>query len=257
VTDELAVWKPDPFKGSDLLPAIQPTTVGGVPLVGRDAAADDDEMPKIPMLKLIQGTSPELGEGIDGLAPGKFFLTSTREVIEPPIRTLIIAHHRSNAMYPREGDSRYAGLEQCISRDGVVGDKYGSCDKCGRHRWPKTKWGERADPPLCAGAHNFIVLTDRGPAKIRFRRKSYPAGNNFYQTWRSSPKNLWHHPVEIRVIQETKTLDSGAKANFFKLGIAWRMGEQLPEEAHKKAYETYQLFEAALMAGEEWGEDDE
>lgn len=251
MSNEVAIWKPSQFQGSDLLPtnAVAPKLVADIPVVGRESTDDSDIT--MPTLKLLHGQSDEVTQGIPGAQPGKFFLTSTKEVIEPPIRLLIIAHSRSNIMYIKSQDPRYNGLENCIARDGVEGTVYGFCDDCRRHK----TWQDNR-PPLCAETHNFTVLTHRGPAVIRFKRTSFPTARQFVSTWKLGSKNLWHHPVEIRVRSDTKDL-GGKKTTFYLMQMQWLINEEVPVEVHKKSYETWAAFNSAADQGRLKIDDDE
>ena len=244
MSNEVTIWEPKEFKGSDLLPvqvASQAALVANIPVVGRESTDESDI--RMPNLKLLQGMSDEVTQGLDGAQPGKFFLSSTKEVIDGPLRVLIISHSKSNVMYPKDNDPRYFGKEKCISKDGVEGTVYGFCDECKLHK----KWDGR-QPPLCAESHNFTVLTPQGPAVIRFKRTNYPAARDFVSNWRLSNKNLWHHPVEIRVLSDTKDL-GGKKTTFYYMKMQWLVAQEIPIEVHKKAYETWQRFENAAGEG--------
>lgn len=243
---EIVEWKPSPFDGSDFLPVLHQTEqlVDNIPVVGRESLTEDDIV--VPTLKLLQGQSDEVTEGVSGAQPGKFFLSSSQEVIEPPIRVLVIAHGRSNVLYPKPDDPRYAGLKQCLARDGIEGNEYGYCDDCGLHK----KWGDNNEPPVCAESHNFTVLLEgRGPAIVRFKRKSFPTAKTFVSNWRMGSKNLWHHPVEIRVDSDTFEMPGGKKTKFYYMKMQWNTGISIPVEIHRKAYETYERLNNAAEHG--------
>jgi len=253
MTDELVKWEPASYDGTDLLPvaATEATElVAGIPVVGRENIGDGEVT--LPTLKLLQGMSDEVTDGVEGARPGKFFLTSTQEVMEGPIRALIISHSKSNVMYPKAKDPRYAGLKKCLSRDAVEGTEYGFCADCQRHEI----WGPNNAPPLCAESNNFTLMTSKGPAVIRFKRTNHRTSKDFIINWRMTQKNLWHHPVEIRIVAET---DKDADSTFYKMKMQWNTRERIPDAVQLKAFETWEALDQAANDGrlKSEGDDDE
>jgi len=129
-----------------------------------------------------------------------------------------------------------------MARDGIEGSKYGFCDDCRRH----TTWGPNNEPPLCAISNNFTLMTDRGPCVIRLKRKSFPTSRDFIDNWKMTSKNLWHHPVEFKVISET---DPDSDSTFYKLKMQWNTSEQVPTDVHVKAFETWETLQKAAEEG--------
>lgn len=236
--DAVAVWEPKKFPGNDLLPMDQCSAVEaveGVPeLVGRDHVDPDDLV--LPALNLLHGTSSAVTDGVEGAVPGRFMHTGTEEVLpEGNIRLILAHHHKGNALFPKEGE-RYAGIETCISPDGVEGTVYGACEECRKC----LDWdNDNNQPPLGAEVHHFVGFTSMGPVMLRFSRSSYKAANKFISSWMTSRKNLWAHPVVVRVVQGDKTLPTGKVTKFFTLQMAWQVTEKVPAELQLAAYELY------------------
>ena len=153
MTDELQVWQPSQFDGSDLLPtAAQPQEAGivpsDVPVV--DDAIDAEDI-RLPTLQVLQGTSKPVQDAVEGAQPGKLFFSGSNEVIQPPARVLVVHRFRGNAMFVRNdcpptdtcelfnndyNPGIYTGVRFYIT-EGVLGARYllgraGSDDVAGK-----------------------------------------------------------------------------------------------------------------------------
>ena len=246
--NEVQLWEPSPFDGTDLLP----TTLadqGEVNLAGREHVEATDLI--LPQLQLLQGQSEAVTSGdVEGATPGKFYLTSTQEVLDAPIRVLLCAHTRSRALFPKD-KPEFQGVETCISKDGVEGTTYGSCDAC-----PHKMWGENNRPPLCSEAHNFTALTPYGPAVIRFARTSFKTARQFLTTWTLTPKPLWAHPAMVIAKKDSKEV-GGKMTTFYKMDIRWLQRETVPTGAQRACEAVHQQVSAAHEAGRFGTEGDE
>lgn len=248
MTDEVALWTPSKFDGSDLLPVA--ARGGAANAKGRENIKSEDIV--LPSLKLLAGMSDEVTkQTVEGAVPGKFFHTGAQQLFSAPLRVLVCAHTRSRALFPDSDNPRYAGLEKCISRDAVEGDKYGSCDAC-----PHTEWGEDRKKPLCSESHNFTVLTSIGPAVIRMSSRAIKSAKNFLTTWNFSPKNLWEHPVIFTTKAVEDTLKDGRKATNYVLGMRWDQSETVPPAAQEAAEAIYNLVSNAHEQGKFSSEED-
>ena len=236
--DAVAVWQPKEFAGNDLLPiddAVELADVEGVPeLVGREHVDPDDLV--LPALALLHGTSEAVQNGVDGAKPGCFMHTGTEECLpEGNVRLILAHHHKGNALFPKD-DPRYAGLETCISPDQVEGSVYGACEECRKC----LDWDdENNQPPLGAETHHFVALTSQGPVMLRFSRSSYKSANKFISSWVTGRKNLWAHPVVVRVAEGTKTLATGKTTKYHFMQMAWQTTEKVPAELQRAAYSLY------------------
>lgn len=247
--NEVQLWTPSPFEGSDLLP-VNVAGQGKADLRGREHVEAADLI--LPQLQLLQGQSDAVTDGdVEGAAPGKFYLTSTQEVLDGPIRVLLCAHTRSRALFPKD-KPEFKGVETCISKDAVEGTVYGSCDAC-----PHKMWGEKDNhPPLCSEAHNFTALTPYGPAVIRFARTSFKTARQFLTTWTLTPKALWEHPTLVFVKKGTKEV-GGKMSTFFKMELRWLQRETVPNGTQLACSAVHEQVSAAHEAGRFGTEGDE
>lgn len=252
---EVAVWQPKKFEGTDLLPInflSQPTDKDehGNALVGRQNIEKEDLI--LPTIRLLQGTSQAVTDGIEGAQPGLFIHSASQTIYKPPLRVIVVAHHKSNALYPQAGNPQHRGLERCISRDAVQGDRYGFCEECRKC----LDWGEHGEPPLGSQSHCLTVLTEDGPAVIRLNRTSFKAARQFVTSWNMSRKNLWAHPTTFRVSRNTKDLAGGQKTTYFTMTPLWQTSEVVPPTMQTAAMAFHEMVMAAHAEGK-FGSDDE
>lgn len=199
----------------------------------------------LPSLSVLQGMSDVITKNLHPDARvGMFFHSGAQEVFKGPVRVLICAHTKSNALFPKADNPKHAGLETCISRDGVRGTVYGDCSAC-----PHLQWGEDREPPVCSESHNFTVLTSYGPAVVRFARTSYKAARNFLTTWTMSPKPLWAHPAVITQRSQSGRLKSGKEVTYFSMELRWQPREDVPPAAQAAARAIHEQVTAAHEAG--------
>jgi len=248
--NQITPWKPAAFAGSDLLPVSASAPRDRSQLVGRENVEESDLI--LPTLRLLQGQSPAVVEGsVPGARPGVFMHSTSQMLFEPPIRVLVIAHTKSNALFPNANDPRSVGLERCVSRDAIEGTVYGLCDECKKC----TEWDGRK-PPIGAQSHNLVVMTEHGPAILRFSRTSFQDAKAFITTWMMSDKNLWAHPVVVRVKKEPKLLPSGQQTTFCTAAPSWIQTEVTPPEVQAMALAWHQKIMAAHGSGKLSGDDD-
>lgn len=244
-----SVWAPKPFEGSDLLPVR-----AGKPeeeLVGRENVSQRDMI--LPVLKLLQGMSPGVADGsIEGARAGLILHTASQQVLKPPLRVLLIHHSKSNFLNPDPKDPRHAGLERCLSKDAHIGDRYGDCHLCGKC----TEWKDN-QKPLGSQSHNFVAMTELGPAVLRFSRTSFKAAKQFVTAWTMGQKNLWAHPVVVRVKMLQDKAPDGTPRTYFAWEPIWQVSEVVPEQVRATARETYEMVQAAYEAGRLQGDEEE
>jgi hypothetical protein len=249
MTNEITPWKPSEFAGTDLLPINAGSRRNKTELVGRENVEETDLI--LPALRLLQGQSPPVVQGVPGAIPGKFIHSTNQMIFDAPLRVLVIAHTKSNALFPNANDPRSQGLERCISRDAVEGTVYGLCSECGRC----TEWDGK-QPPIGAQSHNLVVMTEHGPALLRFSRTSFQAAKAFITTWMMSDKNLWAHPVVVQVKKEPKVLKSGQQTVYCTAAPSWVQSEVTPPEVQAMALEWHKKVMAAHSSGRLSGEDE-
>ena len=246
---DIAVWEPSTFGGSDLLPVASPTGgVEGVPVgVGRENVEQGDMI--LPTLLLLQGSSDAVKEALkdhqgNQATPGWFMLSTTGEFLEPPLRVLLVQHHRSRALFPQANKPEFQGLTLCLSRDGEEGTEYGVCQECDHRLW------RGKEPPLCTEQHNFIAMTPAGPAMMRLGRSSFKAAKKFLTSWTMGVgKNLFSHPVLITAHKGTKQLSPGQSTSLYHMELRWMLGENTPPDYQRSAYELYQRVQEAWEQG--------
>lgn len=236
--------KHESFQGTDLLPKVLDVQLPSTDVVGYENVEAEDMV--LPVLKCLQGMSPEVTEHADkGARAGKFFLSSTQRVFDGVVKLLIVQHHRSRALFPDERNPRHAGLERCLSADAIKGTKYGYCSDC-----EHAEWGADREPPVCSLSHNFIVATEDGPAILRFNRTSLKAGKDFISACKFSipPKPLWAHPTILRSVAATSKIN-GKDVTYYKMSISWDRSEPTAGPLQVMAKALYSQVHAAFEAG--------
>lgn len=246
--NEMAVWEPSKFEGSDLLPT---QLVHPMDTTGRENIESEDLL--LPQLKVLQGTSDEVSQEMDGAKPGIFWHTAALEPIEPPVRVLAFHQFYSRALLPNEKDPGYQGLEQCISRDAQQGSVYGLCAACPHKEW---RGDDGKKPPLCSKSINFAVMTVYGPAIIRFAKTSFKAGRNLLSTWGMSPWPLFAHPL-ILSVQKASAMVDGRTQTFYTLAGKFAMRETVPAPAQGAAKQMYEQISSAHEQGRLGSTEDE
>lgn len=253
MTDEIQIpsWKPTPLKsGSDLLPTsttarkIGPTNI---PLLEEDDLEPTDI--RLPQLSVLQGVSKVVQDGeIDGAKPGRLYFSANARIIEPPARLLVVHRFRGNAMFVRN-TPEYAGLEDCISRDGVTGTKYGSCEVCKRcTEWREDAEGHKTLRPLGAKTQQLVVWLDDGIGILRIPLSNGHALRNMqdFQTRKTTTKRNWFaHPTLLFVDKHTNK--DGAP--FMVPRLRWDETQIVPDDLQHACYEWYRRVTEALEQG--------
>lgn len=228
--NEVVAWTPTPFQGNDLLPV--GLGVQRMDLVGRESVEAGDLI--LPSLKLLQGSSEEVKQGIDGARAGLFWHTSASEGFKGPIRVLACAYTKSRSLFPKEDRPEHDGLERCRSNDARTGDRYGSCDECPYSQWDNVN----GRPPACSESHNFTVLTPFGPAVMRFQRTNVKAAKKLLTSWSLSQKNLFEHPLEITTKTRTDKVN-GQDSTTHVMETKWLQREDVPPHVQAAARGVY------------------
>ncbi len=248
MTDELTLWEPKKFEGTDLLPILLPKN--DLEVVGDDNIEDGDTV--LPTIKLLQGTAVN---DVPGASAGQFYNTVTTELFDSPLRVLIISHAKGNSFFTDDKNPAHKDLKDCYSLDGVEGTVYGLCSECGRNEWdrstnPHTK-------PDCNKQHKIIMMTPSGPAMMRFQSTSYKALQGLLTAKKMQRKNFFDHPAHIIADGPHKKQEKGGREfSFFKLVVKWDTSEPVPLAIRQTALETYKGLREAQSHGRLKGSDD-
>ncbi len=237
---ELAVWKPTEFVGSDMLPVALGTKK--IDTTGRENIAVEDLI--FPTLKLLQGSSDEVKKGIEGARAGTFWLTGAEEPIKPPVRLLACAHTKSRTLFPKADKPEHQGLEECRSKDAITGTRYGDCAVCPYKEWDNVN----NRPPACSESNNFTVLTPFGAAILRFSRTSYKAGKKLISAWKMSSDPLFAHPLILTTATRTDKVN-GQDSLTHLVETKWVQRETVPPHVQEAARAVYEQVTAAHEAG--------
>lgn len=251
---EVAIWEQPEFEGTSLIPTSESVTglSNPQPLVGRENVAIEDLI--VPSLALLQGQSDAVTSGVPGAVPGLLMQTNTGEIIKPPLKCIVVHYHKTHAFFPQMDKYPEAkGKKPCMSRDTVRGNRYGICEECGIC----TTWMDDGRPPMGARNHVFTVMTNGGPATIRFSRSYYKNGSKFLSNWGFSSNNLWDFPVIVGVHPEPHTLDTGKKTTYQTLVMHWMTAEPTPEPWRVACQAMFDKIESAHEAGKFGDELDE
>jgi hypothetical protein len=245
----LTVWEPPTFEGSDMLPVkrVEAVQVANIPpAVGRENVDASDLI--LPSLTLLQGSSDAVKNALkdhhgNNAIVGHFMLSTTGEFFEPPLRLLLVQHHRARVLFPRDPvkDPDFRGLDLCISRDAEEGTLYGDCNSC-KHRL----WRDNKQSPICSEQHCFVAMTPSGPAMLRFMRTSFKAGKEFVSQWTySAGTNLWAHPVKLTVHPDVNPEGQ----SYVRMEMRWMLGDDTPPEYQVAAYELFKTIQEAWEQG--------
>lgn len=238
--NEVAVWNPAPFNGHDLLPVSLGKRRDD--LVGMDSVEVEDLI--LPSLKLLQGSSEEVKQGVEGARAGIFWHTGVSEGFKGPIRVLTCAYTKSRSLFPKADRPEHQGLERCTSKDGKFGDRYGDCESCPYKDWDN----ENGRPPACSESHNFTVLTPFGPAVMRFQRTSTKSARKFLTAWTTSNKNIFEHPLEISTKTRTDKVN-GSDSTTHVMETKWLQREAVPPHAQAAARAVFEQVNKAHAKG--------
>lgn len=247
---ELQAWEPKPFDGEDLLPVAQTQQHVGpadVPIVEDHDMEPEDML--LPQLSVLQGTTKIVAQGtVEGATVGKLYFSGSDRVITPPARLIVIHHFRGNAMFTRDPkkNPEYEGLEDCISRNGVKGTKYGFCETCKKC----TEWrGEQSDlPPLGTKTQQFVVWLDDGVGILRLSMSNkhvIKSTKTFLTRRATTGRNWFAHPTVFTVGKHTNQRDEP----FAAAVLRWDETETVPDDVQRACYAWVQRIRQALELG--------
>lgn len=242
MTTDLAVWeRQEDIPCTDLIPKPDEFTIG-LPKPKSLQTMDDSDL-ILPVLDLLQSTSKPVQNGVEGAKPGLFFLSTTEQVYEPPLRLFLVFFHPGR--FKPEGEPK--GSPMCMSKDGITGTRFGACDACEHKDWRVEKEDNVRD---CSDTRSFYALLPNGsPAIIRFYRKRFKTALEFLTRARTEGKNLWAHPAIIRVQQSTNPAKGNAV--YYTATLTWDVRDITPpdwQEAAERVYdELFKGWEAGRL----------
>lgn len=234
------IWTPRAVDGmTSLLPALIRQEQTEEVVSDQNVELEDMVLPE---LQLCQSTSECVQEGI--AKPGQYFLNTTKEVFDAPLRVLLIYHSKGRALFPK-AEAGTGSLKMCLSRDSLTGTQYGVCEACPHKEWPSEE-DVRANPsltsPPCSEQHNFVLLLPQGPAVVRFGRTSYKAARRFVTNFKFSRENLWANVAVLRTKKLSKKLSGGRDVSYYAHEIIWDPMDKVPAPARVVARESFGII---------------
>lgn len=211
---------------------------------------------KIPRLKLAQDLTDEVKK-LGVAKPGDFINNLTLENHGTRIEVIACLQTMSRNKWI---DFKDGGGIDCRSRDGLIGEKYGSCLKCEfASNWSKNQKGQTV-PPSCSEQDNFILM-DRStmqPLLFAFTKSGASAGQKLVSMLACLRENepIWSRAFVI----ESKNKAYGATSCFVP---TVSLSPQNPTDIEMEAAEAIcdrfmphqsEIAEAAESASAEEGE---
>ena len=159
--------------------------------VGRGFENVNFEEVTMPRAKLLQSNSPEVADRDYNFRAGDLVHTLLMEKI--PEKFIPISIWTGNILFvPRAeekkpafkallglSDEEMQGMVICRALDGKTGERYGSCEKCGKHKF------NGAEKPLCTETINVLAVPFTEPDElglpvvVQFSNTSFKHGKKF------------------------------------------------------------------------------
>jgi hypothetical protein len=226
--------------------------------VGRGFENVDFEEITMPRAKLLQSNSPEVADRDYNFRAGDVVHTLLMEKV--PAKFIPISIWTSNVLFvPRSEEKKPAfkallelsdedmnGMIICKAADGKTGEKYGSCEMCGKHKF---KGNEK---PICTETINVLAvpLTEEGmlglPYVLQFSNTSFKHGKKFRDAafYSSFGGDLFSKVYKIEAIEA-----AGNGNRWFECKI--KPAGLVPEELKGKVEEMYESFAGKLVVVED------
>lgn len=176
-----------------------------------------------PMLRLMQGLSPEVQEG--NAKPGQWVLSGYDP--KDTIVAVPIAYARRRQY--RDPDTNNIACESFDGEMGV-GNPGGVCADCPMNKW--TGEGKKRQGPQCVFMYSYMVYIDEfdNGAILNFKRTSLAAG-------RSLNSLVSRQGFGNTVVKISSKLQSGAKGNYYIPQLVPMSGEDANEvRNHAKTF---------------------
>jgi hypothetical protein len=200
----------------------------------------------LPTLRLLQGISAEVQQGLDGAKPGLFWNPYTSKPIAPPVHVLVVFMAKNR--WKRE-DNRVEPPhnQKCMSFDSINGTTYGRCSVCNYKEWTRSPKGDK--PPLCAMVYVFYALTPDGPVAIRFRKAGEKAAKQALTTKVTQQKNWWTWPMLLGAKSMTGKDTAGNPTTYWSPTISWDKKSATSAEVIEMARTMSEMLMAADASG--------
>lgn len=213
----------------------------------------DSSVVQLPRLKLLQATSPEVQseEYRDlNLRAGDIIDTISLEKITEPVVPIKILKGTNVLFVPRNAEGKTAlkarcpeitdedmaqsGAIICSAIDGVVGDRFGACVRCGLCNF---KGNEK---PLCNKAINVLVMTSKGlPAIMSFRDTSYTYGKTFVTQLNN--KAMTGTPIQALKFQASPVKKTAGDKQWYVLSMVGK--GYASQEEYDRAYAMLKSYD--------------
>ena len=213
----------------------------------------DSSVVQLPRLKLLQATSPEVQseEYRDlNLRAGDIIDTISLEKITEPVVPIKILKGTNVLFVPRNAEGKTAlkarcpeitdedmaqsGAIICSAIDGVVGDRFGACARCGLCNF---KGNEK---PLCNKAINVLVMTSKGlPAIMSFRDTSYTYGKTFVTQLNN--KAMTGTPIQALKFQASPVKKTAGDKQWYVLSMVGK--GYASQEEYDRAYAMLKSYD--------------
>lgn len=135
-----------------------------------DISAAKDIYARIKEAQDAVGGTPKLKAKI-GAGGVKVFTVSNgnREIVMEKLKGVIIAHHRSNALFRTDGDAEEENMNTppiCASTDGITGidRETGECREC--ENCPYNVFGTDGNGKKCKNMHRLYILVEGCPVPV-------------------------------------------------------------------------------------------
>lgn len=192
----------------------------------------EDQM--IPRLKIMQGLSPEIKEGI--AKDGDLVNSLTKENYGNAIKIVPVLCNKSR-IYWQDRDK--GGGILCAAQDNKIGTEHGACNVCEFRNWEKDA-DNKSIAPKCVAILNTVALIVKDDAPeliaVSFLKTSYNTGKNLLNVLAYKPADIFTYVYDIYAVAETNDLGT---YNILKYRDT---NTKAPEELYKRAEKLFLTF---------------
>lgn len=226
--------------------------------VGRGFENVDFEEVTMPRAKLLQSNSPEVSDRDYNFRAGDIVHTLLMEKV--PEKFMPISIWTGNILFvPRSEDKKPAfkaqlqlsdedmqGMVVCRAVDGKHGDRYGACEKCGKHKFVGN------EKPLCTETINVLAVPYTEPDElglpvvVQFSNTSFKHGKKFRDAafYSSFGGDLFGKVYKLETFEQ-----SGNGNRWFELKV--KPAGVVPEGLIPKVEAMYNSFAGKIVVVDE------